>query len=598
MGRLMILVWFIYGLAFFVLGLMILIYPKKNSNFDLARHIWLVGAFGIVHGVNEWLDMFMAIGRPIPLVVVEFARMFTLPVSFFFLVQFGVVTLSRNLPKPRPVRVIPWLLAVTWPMLLLMSKPDERLFMGDIWSRYLLCVPGTLLTAWGLFSYAPGFRAMRLYSVTRNLTIAAATFLVYGVFAGVVVKEAAFFPATILNFENFISLTGLPVQLFRTLCAIVATWSVIRMLDVFRWETQEALRISEVRCATVASAMPVFLFMVDRNTVITFIQGKGLDALGLRPEQIRGRHVCDAFPSGEQFMEDCRRALSGEQFSTTACLGSASFEIYYSALRDRVSKVIGVVGVALDVSARIQTQRELDEYRRKLEKHAREAAIGVLSATVAQQVVEPLSVTQLILEKAVAEMSDLEMAQTIRNGVSRGLSEILKAQGTLTRFMDLAHSGSAPTEQPVGIYQIARRTMSVFAESAQRRHLLIAIKEMDVVPVMTISPREVEQIFYHLIQRAVDAARGEVEQKLIIDCSVKEGYVELLFIDTCEGLQPRQLEHAGGPIPGNLDEMNGWGLGLAVVKRIVTDHGGQVTVELPSRGTTVFRVRLPTRQVY
>ncbi len=595
----MILVWFIYGLAFFVLGLMILIYPKKDSKFDLARHIWLIAVFGIVHGVNEWLDMFQAIGGPLPLSVVEFAGMFTLPVSFFFLVQFGVSTLSRNLSKSRRlVRVIPWLLAVAWPALLLLSKPDDRLFMANVWSRYLLCVPGTFLTAWGLFSYAPGFKAMRLYSVTRNLTIAAATFLVYGVFAGLFVHKADFFPATILNYENFISLTGLPVQLFRTVCAIVAAWSVIRMLDVFRWETQEALRVSEVRCATVASAMPVFLFMADRNAVITFIQGKGLDALGLRPEQIRGRPVREALPSGEQLADDCRRALSGEQFVTTVCLGSASFEIYYSALRDRVSKVIGVVGVAIDVSARIQTQRELDEYRRKLEKQAREAAVGVLSATVAQQVAEPLSVTQLILEKAVTDLSDVETAQTVRNGLSRGLAETLKAQGTLSRFMELAHPGSAPIEQPVGIYQIARRTMSVFAESAQRRNLLIAIKEMDVVPVMKISPREVEQIFYHLIQRAVDAARGDTEQKLVIDCSVRQGYVELLFADTCQGYQPKQPERAADLIPGDLEEIGRWGLGLAVVKRIVTDHGGQVTVELPSQGTTVFRVRLPTKQVY
>ena len=71
MGRLMILVWFIYGLAFFVLGLVILIYPKKGSKFDLARHIWLVGVFGIVHGVNEWLDMFMAIGGPLPPLLAE-----------------------------------------------------------------------------------------------------------------------------------------------------------------------------------------------------------------------------------------------------------------------------------------------------------------------------------------------------------------------------------------------------------------------------------------------------------------------------------------------------------------------------------------------
>ena len=54
----MIFVWFVYGLAFFVLGLAILVYPKKGSEFRLARHIWMIGVFGIVHGVNEWLDMF------------------------------------------------------------------------------------------------------------------------------------------------------------------------------------------------------------------------------------------------------------------------------------------------------------------------------------------------------------------------------------------------------------------------------------------------------------------------------------------------------------------------------------------------------------
>jgi PAS domain S-box-containing protein len=598
MGRLMVLVWFIYGLAFFVLGLTILVYPKRDSQFDLARCIWLVGVFGIVHGLNEWLDMFIVVGGPFPPGFPERARMLTLPASFFFLVQFGVAILSRNSRKSRAWQAIPFLLAGAWMAIFLMSGPDHRLLMGDLWSRYLLCIPGTVLTAWALFSQIRGFRVMRLYSVTRNLEIAAATFLVYGVLAGLFSKKADFFPADLINRETFLALTGLPVQLFRALCALVMAASVVRMLDVFRWETQEALRLSELRCATIASAMPVFLFMADRAAVITFIQGKGLDVLGLHADEIRGRCVRDVFACGEQLMEGCRRALSGEQFITTASLGDASFEVYYSALKDRTGKVTGVVGVALDVSARMQTQRELDEYRKKLEKHAREAAIGVLSASVAQQVAEPLSATQLILEKAIADLNDLDMPPTIRSGISRSLSEILKAQGTLTRFMDLTRPGPAPAEQPVGIYQIAKRTLSVFAESAQRRNLLIAIKDMDVVPLMTVSPREVEQIFYHLIQRAVDAARGDVEQRLIIDCSVREGYVELLFLDTCEGLQPGQLEYAGDPSSHNPERMDGWGLGLAVVKRIVTDHGGQVTVELPSEGTTIFRVRLPAKQIY
>ena len=52
----MIFIWFIYGLAFFVLGLVIVIYPKKPSMFKLANHIWLIAGFGLRHGGRETSD--------------------------------------------------------------------------------------------------------------------------------------------------------------------------------------------------------------------------------------------------------------------------------------------------------------------------------------------------------------------------------------------------------------------------------------------------------------------------------------------------------------------------------------------------------------
>ncbi len=594
----MILVWFVYGLAFFILGVTILVYPKRGSRFALARYIWMIGAFGIVHGLNEWLDMFIAIGGPLPPGFMAQARMATLSVSFFFLLQFGVTILSRHAGMRYPLRRVPLLLTAGWLVILLACEPHRRLLLGDIWARYLLCAPGTFLTAWGLFSQIPDFKTMRLYSVTRNLVLAGATFLIYGVFAGLCVKKAGFFPASVLNYETFNALTGVPVQVFRAFCAIVAAWSIIRMLDIFRWETQEALRISELRCATIASAIPVFLFMTDRDSIVTFVQGKGLDVLGLRPERVRGRPIADIFPSGAAFADDCRRALSGQEFITTVALGSAVFEVYYSGLKDKTGTVTNTVGVALDISARVQAERELNEHRRKLERNAREAAIGVLSATVSQQVDEPLSVTQLVLEKAVADLAAAEVPDTVRGSISKSLSEMRKAHAALKRFMEISGPGSAAPEQPVGLYQIARRTMSVFAESAQRHKLTLAIKEMDAVPLTVVSPREVEQIFYHLIQRAIDAADGDAEQKLVISCSVGEAYIDLLFSDTCAGAQPGQPEGAFDSIAPGIEGIGGTGFGLAVVKRIVTGYGGQLTVETGPGGTTTFRVRLPVKRVY
>jgi hypothetical protein len=59
MGRLitdhMLVLYFSYGLAFFVLGIAILRQPKRGSAFNIGNHLWLLAGFGLLHGLNEWI---------------------------------------------------------------------------------------------------------------------------------------------------------------------------------------------------------------------------------------------------------------------------------------------------------------------------------------------------------------------------------------------------------------------------------------------------------------------------------------------------------------------------------------------------------------
>ena len=77
----MIVVFFVYGLSFFVLGLAILIYPKRNSVFALAPHLNWIAGFGLTHGFNEWLDMFILIQGTNPVPMLQLLRAAVLPVS-------------------------------------------------------------------------------------------------------------------------------------------------------------------------------------------------------------------------------------------------------------------------------------------------------------------------------------------------------------------------------------------------------------------------------------------------------------------------------------------------------------------------------------
>jgi hypothetical protein len=59
----MLVVFFIYGLAFFVSGTAILLKQDKRSTIRLRSLMLLLAGFGLLHGMSEWSDMFLALGK-------------------------------------------------------------------------------------------------------------------------------------------------------------------------------------------------------------------------------------------------------------------------------------------------------------------------------------------------------------------------------------------------------------------------------------------------------------------------------------------------------------------------------------------------------
>lgn len=591
----MIFIWFIYGLAFFALGLVIIVYPKKGSVFKLANYIWLIAGFGILHGINEWLDMFINLGEPFPPGVLKVIRMVTLVGSFLFLLRFGTKAISEQKNKYRRLKILPAVLFILWAIILVTS--EKHLLMGDICSRYLLCAPGTLLTAFGLFLHIPQFKETKLQGAIRNLQICAITFMFYAVFAGFIVKGADFWPASFLNYPLFQNVFGVPVQIFRALCAVVLACSMARLLSIFRWETEEALRRSELCCSTIASAAPIILFVQDRESVIRFIQGKGLDLINLKGEEIVGKRFSEVLPSVSNLDDDSQRALAGEEFVTNVTIDGVIFEFCYSPMRDHEGEVTGIIGVALDVTAGVKAQEEQDKYRREVEKSAKMAQIGTMGSIMAQQLDEPLAVTRLMLQRLAADLDGTSTEEEMLDGLKKGLSEISRAADIVDRFRSVADVPEQEIIAPVDIYQIAKRLMRVFAQSAKRTNLSIAVKDINFVPFMSMSSHELEQVFFILIQNAIDWADVGRRQMLTISCQAQGKKIELEFADTCGGIEPEKIQYLFEPFFVAQAGDRVTGLNLAIAKQIVCTHGGDISAENePGQGTTFF-VTLPVERV-
>jgi PAS domain S-box-containing protein len=589
------IIFFIYGLAFFVLGLSILVYPRKGREFKLATYLSLIAGFGLVHGINEWVDMLILIAKPGWTQLLEANRMLLLPGSFWFLVMFGVKTVAETKKNLSLLKALPIILPAIWLVLFLAS--GRSFSMGDICSRYLMCVPGTLLTAYGLILYLPQLEKTKLTVVIRNLKLMAATWLVYGFIAGVIVRKADFFPASILNYEMVRNALGLPVQIPRAVCALILLYSTLRVLSVFHWETQNALRESNLRFHSIATAAPIILFLANKDGAITFADGRGLDKLAMKPDQVIGKHVRQLFADSAQSEEDVGRALAGQECVSTLTSNGVIFEMCYSPMTDKDNQIIGLIGVALDVTRRVEAQAELEKYREEMAGTRRLAELGTMSATVSQQLDEPLNVARLLLERLLSDVAGCDEAEALTGSIKKSFAEVSKAVSILDRFHSCAQLSPTTRPEPVDLYGIVRRLIAVFAERARRSKLKIIVKGVDIVPCLAIAPRELEQVFYILIQNAIEAANPGKDQQLTISCQIKGNRMSLAFADTCRAITAEKLEYIFDPLSSRAigGKAN---LGLATIKRILPVYGGTIEVESEQGKGTTFYVTLPVERVY
>ena len=588
-------VFFVYGLAFFFAGVAIMLYPKKGSAFGLARHLNFVAGFCVLHGINEWLDLFILIHAP-GNNVLEALRVFTLPVSFLFLIQFGALTISiRGIGGQMMKAAVPLIFGL-W--LVVFLAGSRSLLMWDVWSRYLLCTPGALFTAWGLFLYVPELEKTKVASVVKYARLVALTFLLYALLAGLIVPRANFFPASVLNYDNFRLRLGFPVQILRSVCAVFIAYSIVRVLGIFRWESQENLRKSQLRYHSIADQAPIILFIADCEGIITFIEGKGLDLLNLKAPPSAGDNLCDVFGQDSAICRNSREALQGREFTSTDHIDSLIFQVYYNCLRDESDAVAGLVGVALDATAGLQAQAELEKFRNEVARTRQMALLGTLGRTMAEQLGEPLSVARPLIRKAIEDLSETAAASQTTKSLATALEKVSSAKGIIDSFCDKANIAAKPVAEPIDLRRMVRRIAAVFGEPANRVGLKLTTAGTDIVPGMFMSARQLEQIFFILIQNAIDAADPEKDNHLHISCRQDRRDLVLTFTDTCGGMTSEELTCVFEPFFVAQSSGRDLGMGLAIAKELITACKGAIVAEsTPGKGT-IFTVTLPIEQVY
>jgi PAS domain S-box-containing protein len=126
-------------------------------------------------------------------------------------------------------------------------------------------------------------------------------------------------------------------------------------------QAEHALKRSQARLRTILTGAPIVLFSLDREGIFTVVEGMGGAGTGFVTEDLVGSSIHEAYRHMPDLLEVVREALRGRVGVITQAVGHLGFEIRCSPIL-RQEHVVGVVGVATDVTERLRAQRMKDEF--------------------------------------------------------------------------------------------------------------------------------------------------------------------------------------------------------------------------------------------
>ncbi|MDR7522255.1 MAG: GAF domain-containing protein [Armatimonadota bacterium] len=284
-------VFFVYGLAFFAMGLAIALEARRASALVLSRPLRYLAVFGLLHAAVEWIDMWMigpAVGAASP--ALRILRLALFAGSTVALAQFGADVIASTGRHLAAIRWLPLLLAVFWtlnwaviPHLAPVPAGEvprtpsclqchaaalppgsgastaplaPATVLADVWLRYLIYLPGSLLAAAAFWMVGRRLAGEDYPQIAQDCRWTAMAFAANAMMAGLVVPPAAFFPASVLNYDRFFAAVGVPPQLFRAGIAVLIAALVLRVLRVFEQEASRRLAAAtEARLAAQQQAL-------------------------------------------------------------------------------------------------------------------------------------------------------------------------------------------------------------------------------------------------------------------------------------------------------------------------------------------------------
>ncbi|MGA2214792.1 MAG: ATP-binding protein [Bryobacteraceae bacterium] len=233
-----------------------------------------------------------------------------------------------------------------------------------------------------------------------------------------------------------------------------------------------------------------------------------------------------------------------------------------------------------------EANRNLREAEATVRRTERLAALGQLSAGLAHEIRNPLSTIKGSAEMLLKNVdADSAVSRELAGFIS---SEVDRTNALVTRFLDFARPLALRLER-TEVTEVIDEAVAEVEKHTPPLDVSIYKSYSPEIPPFFFDRQLVERVLYNLLLNAAQASPPQ--GSVTIKTRQLGDTVEISVIDRGSGIAPKDRESIFNPF--FTTKSSGVGLGLAIVSKIVDEHGGQITVESDVGQGSVFRVFLP-----
>jgi signal transduction histidine kinase len=329
----------------------------------------------------------------------------------------------------------------------------------------------------------------------------------------------------------------------------------------------------------------IFKFIKKDNQFIhTFIEGKLIEKVGLCPDTVTGKSLCEFLPPDQTIRKEFfyEKAWNGEQVNYEGSFGG----VHYLAILNPIiqnGKTIEVIGTAIDITR----EKNREKQAQQMEKLS---VVGELAAGIAHEIRNPLTSMKGFAKIVKESVTDEKLISYL----NIMLDEMDRINQIVNEFMFIAKPNENVRFQSTNVNKLLSECIQFMGPQANLKSIKIEF-ESEAQISLNCDRNQIKQVLINILQNAIEATEDNGH---FIRVSLEEMSADSVMVTITDkgcGISESRFGRLFEPFYSTKEK--GTGLGLLTCKRIIDLHQGNIDIESQIGEGTTIRIMLPRRNL-